>query len=157
MRAILAPVGSAGDVHPFLGLGAALAERGHEVVVACNAHFAPLVRQLGFEFREVGTESGYRAVLADPRLWESIRGVRLVLRLSAEGLTGRLYEAIRACHEPGRSVIVGHSIAFGARVARDALGAPLTTVHLQPAIFRSLHETPVAAGGVDFSRWPRWF
>jgi UDP:flavonoid glycosyltransferase YjiC (YdhE family) len=33
MNFVMTPVGSSGDVHPFIGLGRALRSRGHDVVV----------------------------------------------------------------------------------------------------------------------------
>ena len=48
MRFILTPVGSAGDVHPFVGIGRALKARGHEVV-----------RTHGRTVRRGGTESRF--------------------------------------------------------------------------------------------------
>lgn len=54
MRVILIPIGSAGDVFPFLGLGQRLAARGHEIVVITNGHFRGLVESLGFAYDELG-------------------------------------------------------------------------------------------------------
>ena len=36
MRVLLIPVGSHGDVHPFVGLGHALRARGHQVTFLIN-------------------------------------------------------------------------------------------------------------------------
>ena len=36
MHFIVSPIGSAGDVHPFLGLAVALQQRGHRVTVVVN-------------------------------------------------------------------------------------------------------------------------
>jgi rhamnosyltransferase subunit B len=54
MHALLVPVGSHGDVHPFLGLGHALRARGHRVTFLINEYFGPLVRGLGFEMVQLG-------------------------------------------------------------------------------------------------------
>ena len=60
MRVILIPIGSSGDVFPFLGLGQRLAARRHEIVVITNGHFRPLVESLGFAYDEFGSDEQYR-------------------------------------------------------------------------------------------------
>jgi UDP:flavonoid glycosyltransferase YjiC (YdhE family) len=52
------------------------------------------------------------------------------------------YAAIRERYAPGRTVVVATAPVFAARVAQEHLGVPLATIQLQPATFRSLHETP---------------
>jgi UDP:flavonoid glycosyltransferase YjiC (YdhE family) len=56
----------------------------------------------------------------------------------------------------GDAVVAATGVAFGARVAREHLGLPLATVHLQPACLRSLEETPVIAGLPFPGRAPRF-
>src|SRR5687768_14677241 len=56
MHVLLITIGSSGDVHPFVGVGAALRARGHRVTLVTNAHFAPLAAHAGLEFVELGTE-----------------------------------------------------------------------------------------------------
>ena len=41
MKVLVVPMGSHGDVHPFLGLGEALRERGHHVTFLLIEHFGP--------------------------------------------------------------------------------------------------------------------
>ena len=48
MRFILTPVGSAGDVHPFVGIGRALKARGHEVIVLTAGPFGEVVQKAGW-------------------------------------------------------------------------------------------------------------
>ena len=52
---MLIPVGSAGDVHPFTGLGLALRARGHHITVITSVYFEALVRKAGFDFVGLGT------------------------------------------------------------------------------------------------------
>ena len=40
------PVGSSGDVHPFVGLGLALKRRGHSVTLITNGYFQPLAERV---------------------------------------------------------------------------------------------------------------
>jgi hypothetical protein len=49
--------------------------------------------------------------------------------------------------------VAAGTLALGARVAQEALGVPLATIHLSPSVFRSVHETP-RHGPI---RMPSWF
>ena len=42
MQAILVAVGSAGDVHPFVGIGLELAARGYQVTLVAAGYFEEL-------------------------------------------------------------------------------------------------------------------
>src|SRR5438309_82953 len=80
MHVLLVPVGSHGDVHPFLGLGLALRARGHRVTFLVNEYFGPLVRRLGFELVAIGAASLFEDVLRDPELWHPRRAFTVVAR-----------------------------------------------------------------------------
>ncbi len=58
VRIALFPLGSAGDVHPFIGLGQALKRRGHEVAIMVNGYFRESVQRIGLEYLELGTAPG---------------------------------------------------------------------------------------------------
>jgi UDP:flavonoid glycosyltransferase YjiC (YdhE family) len=47
LKFILVPMGSWGDVYPFLWLGKALASRGHDVRVVINPPFDAAIRAAG--------------------------------------------------------------------------------------------------------------
>jgi rhamnosyltransferase subunit B len=143
VHAILVPIGSAGDVHPFLGLGTALRARGHGVTVVTNGHFARPVRRAGLEFVEMGTEEDYQTVLNDPGLWEPARGFKLVIEWAFLKGMRPAFEIIKGLYRPGETLVAAQASAFGARIAQEALGVPLVTVDLQPSILRSASEPPV--------------
>jgi rhamnosyltransferase subunit B len=52
----------------------------------------------------------------------------------------RLYEAI-AARRSENIVVAASPVCFGARIAQDKLGVPVATVHLQPALLRSLVDS----------------
>jgi rhamnosyltransferase subunit B len=141
VHALLIPIGSHGDVHPFVGLGLALKARGHRVTLVTNEHFADLARRADLEFRALGTDDEFRKATDDPRLWEPRKGFRLVMSMVAQ-LIRPLYEIIAAEYVPGETVLAAQVTAWGARIAHEALGVPLVTVHLQPAVFLSAIDPP---------------
>lgn len=142
MNVILIPIGSSGDVYPFVGLGTALRERGHRVTVATNGHFAPLVARAGLEFVELGTEQDYLTVLNDPRLWHPTEAFKLVAYWAMLKGMRPTFEIIQSLNVPGETVVGAPATAFGARMAQEVFGIPLVSVDLQPAVLRSAYEPP---------------
>ncbi|MDB5297079.1 MAG: glycosyl transferase [Phycisphaerales bacterium] len=147
LHVALVPVGSHGDVHPLVGIGRGLLARGHAATVVTNAHFEPLARRNGLGFVATSTAADYHQIMADPDLWRGRRGFDAIAR-HVMALAEPTFDAIarlRAEHGD-RLVVVGTSLAFGARVAQEAFGVPAATVHLSPAVFQSAHDMPKYAG-----------
>jgi UDP:flavonoid glycosyltransferase YjiC (YdhE family) len=138
-----------------MGLGAALATRGHVVSVIVNDYFEPLVRRMGFNFVRCGTAKEFDTVTRNPDIWHPRKGVEIIARKIVE-TTPELYRLI-CDHIQGReSVVVAGALAFGARVARETHEVPLVTVQLQPVCFRSEFESPVLHPWLEgINSWPR--
>jgi rhamnosyltransferase subunit B len=152
----MTPVGSAGDVHPFIGLGRTLRARGHDVVVVTAGAFEQVVQRAGLEFRETISAQIFDVMSKHPDLWHSRRGLQFVLGTVADYL--RLgYERVSEVYEPGRTVLVGHALSFGTRLFEEKHRVPAATLHLAPSIFRSDFEQPAYTTGRDLSGMPRWF
>ena len=154
MRIIMTPVGSGGDVHPYVSVALALQRRGHDVSMIINPHFEPLLDRVGLRFVPIGTADDYDAVLSHPDLWHGRRGLGVLggalRRWGREG-----FELIRAEAGRGAPVLVAPGLGFSARVAHEVLGLPLVTMHLQPSCLVSAHETPVLHARLrSINRWP---
>ena len=144
MRVLLIPVGSAGDVHPYVGLGIALRDRGHDVSIVTNAYFAPTVAAAGLRLVPWGTVDQYETVTGHPHLWHPRKGIGVIGRMLLAGMP-ELYETLVEESRRGDVLLVGHGLAFAARLAHEELGLPLVTIHLQPAGFQSLYDSPIMA------------
>ena len=155
MNFVMTPVGSAGDVHPFIGIGRALRARGHEVVIVTAGTFEQVVRRAGLEFRETISAQFFDEMSKHPDLWHSRRGLQFVLGTVADYVR-QGYEQVAEVYEPGRTVLVGHALSFGTRLYEEKHGVPAATLHLAPSIFRSDFEQPAYATGRDLSSMPRW-
>jgi rhamnosyltransferase subunit B len=155
MRFILTPLGSSGDVHPFVGVGCALRARGHDVVIVTGGPFEDVVRRAGLGFHRMFSSEEYEAATKDPDLWHPRRGLRVVLRLATSRLEFA-YERLKEVYEPGRTVLVGHGLSFVTRVLEEKENVPAATMHLAPSIFRSDFEPPAYAPGRTATRAPRW-
>jgi UDP:flavonoid glycosyltransferase YjiC (YdhE family) len=140
---LLIPIGSAGDVHPFLGLGLALRDRGHRVTVITGAYFERLVNRTGLDFVGLGTVEQFESVLLHPDSWHPRRGWEVVFRWGVLPWIRHIYDLVAQRYVPGETVVVTSLLAFGARVAQEKLGIPTVTVELQPAMLRSVHQAPV--------------
>jgi UDP:flavonoid glycosyltransferase YjiC (YdhE family) len=140
-RVLLATFGSYGDVQPMIGLGSELQRHGATATVLTNGYFESAVRAAGLDFVAVTDAAEYEAITLNQDLWHPRRGLELVARAWAN-LLPPVYEAILQNYQPGETVVVATAVTFAARVAQEKAGVPLATVHIQPAMFRSLFEMP---------------
>jgi rhamnosyltransferase subunit B len=155
LQVILVPVGTAGDVLPFVAIGLKLLERGHRVVVAASGAHRALVETSGLEHLETLSAEADAAAFGHPNFWRPTRGLRRISeRMIIPGLRPQV-AAIEARFERGNTVIVGSTLAFGARIAAEKLGTPMVSVHLAPAAIRSLDDTPAVANIPAFPLLPR--
>ncbi len=150
-RIILPTIGSAGDVHPVIGLAQGLRARGHDVTVITNAHFEGLVRRMGLDYRPLGTAVQYQQAVENPLLWHPTQGFAFIARNFLSPATRILYAALEE-FDPRQVVVVAPALAFGARLAQEKRGMPLISAHLQPTLFRSYHQPPVM-GVVALPAW----
>jgi rhamnosyltransferase subunit B len=153
MKVLLFPMGTFGDIHPYLGLGLRLRSRGHRVLVAANVFFESLFRSHDLDFIPLKTSSDYESFYRKPEhnhpakalmasgKWCGIEPMREVCRIAEEQ------------YEPGKTVMAAPYYAFGARIAREALGVPLVTVVLLPCELRSLHRSPVMPSPMVLNDW----
>ena len=153
---ILCAVGSAGDVHPILGLGRVLKQRGCRITFLTAGYFKPQVEKAGFEFVDTLPNCDFHSILNDPKIWHPIHGTRKVMELAVKPMLRTMYAAIEKHYDPRNTKVVASTLAFGARVAQEKLGIPLTTIHLSPALFRSQYEGP-RLPKVWVHRGPPWF
>jgi rhamnosyltransferase subunit B len=137
LQVIVIGLGSAGDVHPNVGLALALQQRGHDVLLVAPAIFRSLAERAGLEFAALLSEDDYYAAIRDPNLWHPFRSFSVVARRLILPTLRPVYEIIEKHWQPGRTVVAAPGFAFGARLAQEKLGVPLATVHLQPIMFRS--------------------
>lgn len=150
MHVTLLPFGSAGDVLPFLWLGRQLRARGHEVTVVSACVFAEAAVAAGFEYVPLGRPEDFEGFIADPQIWKLGAGTKKIFQF-AGAAAGVYAGAIETLAASGRrpDLLLAPCTAFGARLARESLGIPLVTVHLQPAVFISAHELPVLLPGMQ--------
>jgi rhamnosyltransferase subunit B len=151
---LLLPFGSAGDVFPFIWLGRQLMARGHRVRMITACLFEEQARKAGLEFISLGERDEFEAMIRDPRIWKSGIGTKVVFDFAAKSVEPYL-AAIESCGKV--DLMLAPVTAFAGRLAREKHGIPLITVHLQPAVFLSVHETPLLHPIMRlFNKLPVW-
>jgi UDP:flavonoid glycosyltransferase YjiC (YdhE family) len=108
VKIALFPLGSAGDVHPFIGLGQALKDRGHDVAIMVNGYFRDLVQQVGLEYLELGTAEEFHSVVGDPDLWRPIRSFGSVFRHGIARALRDQYTAVARHFSDGRTLLLAN-------------------------------------------------
>lgn len=151
---LLLPLGTWGDVIPFVRLGSELRERGHRVTVAACDVFEPLVRRAGLEFASLQSADEYGRVVGNPRLWHPRWAGITFLRDAVLPSMRRQFEfADEAIRSGECDVLVAPAHSLGARIAQEVHGTPLVTVHLAPYMYRSA----IASRKVSGVSLPDWF
>ncbi|MBI1832799.1 MAG: glycosyltransferase [Planctomycetes bacterium] len=151
MKILLSPLGTHGDVHPFVGMGIELARRGHDVTVIANPLYQSLIERSRLAFVPLGTADEFRQAINDPIVWHPVKGLLFLLGFMTKAMRPQ-YELIAQQHVPGQTVVVHSPLGFGARLAHEKLGVPLVSVHLAPSSLRSFVQPPVMP-----HLWlPRW-
>jgi rhamnosyltransferase subunit B len=154
---IISAIGSYGDVHPMIGLGSALARRGHRVKLIANPYFSEPIAEAGLELLPIGTREQYIELSQHPDLWHPLRGVKLVLGMAAGGFARPIYELVAEHYEPGETVLCVHALDLGSRVAAERFDAPLASVDFAPGVIWSVYDSPRVKGALSGPRVPQWF
>ena len=150
------PVGSAGDVYPFIGLSKELQARGHDVLFCANDYFAETLGRADIPWVATSTADEFLRIANDPRVWHPFHGPRTVCRYAGNYVES-MYHFIRQHTHGPNDLLVTSCLGWGARVAQDRDGYPLVTVDLQPSVLWSKHQPPVLPGLLQ-GRWvPAWF
>src|SRR5215471_11888287 len=111
MHAILTPVGSAGDVNPFVMLGRELRRRGHRVTVMAPDVFSAVVTDADLAFASTGTVEDYDRVTRDADLWDPRRGTAVVFSEIAAHMRDS-YRVLEQLYEARDTMLVGHSLSL---------------------------------------------
>jgi rhamnosyltransferase subunit B len=155
LRILIAALGSHGDVHPFLAVAKALRNKGHKVTLIAPAMYEELSTSLSIDFAPIGTIDEFEKAAKDPDLWHATRSLKVIAD-NLSPMNEAYYKAIATRNAPGRTVVVHSTLAFGARVAQEVLKIPTVTVHLSPAIIRSLVR-PAYLPPLPVAAWePTW-
>jgi len=161
MRFALVTLGSTGDLYPFLAIGRALREQGHEVFLLTQAPYRADADRAGLQFVPVADALAHERTLSHPKLWHPVDGLGVFWRHLCLPAARPTWEALRhlsgglPSDAPLR--VLASPLAVGARLARDSLPIRLWTAYLSPAALRKLDD-PMFLGPWRVPNWVplRW-
>ncbi|MDH4190247.1 MAG: glycosyltransferase [Betaproteobacteria bacterium] len=141
MRAVLATVGSRGDVQPMLALAQALARRGHTALLATPPNFAGWVRSHGFEHAPLGAD--IQAWLSDNARYLSGNPATMLRGMSryfSEQIPVQ-FEQLGAILRGAEAVAIG-GLALAAPSVAEASGIPRLMVAYTTCVLPSSDHPP---------------
>ncbi|HEY3236483.1 MAG TPA: glycosyltransferase, partial [Polyangiaceae bacterium] len=156
MHAILASVGTDGDVFPFVGLGIRLRARGHRVTLVANEHYQAVAAREGFEFRSLISDRETKELIGNPDIWHPIKSAFVGARLGRRALQ-RQYDLLAELSRDEAAVIIAYPPVFTARLVQEKLARPLASLVVMPWMVFSMSAPPTMAGALHPPRGaPGW-
>ena len=132
MKILIATLGTRGDVQPYVALGRALMESGHEVTICTCAHFEPFVREHGLGHAHVNNDfidfmhsPEGKIILGNAgSIWKTL--VTLVPMISKLGhlQERQMADVWAACKDTAPDLILYHPKALGAPDFAEKLRVP---------------------------------
>src|SRR4051794_13300375 len=139
MNAMLIAIGSSGDVFPFIGLGRALQRRGHVVHVASHSSYREFIERAGLTFREL---AGVSPLSGSADVYHPVRAVERIAKDLILPSISPVYNLVTSLAQDEWTV-VAHFFCYGARLAQERNGTPLTTAVVNPFAIRSAEKMPI--------------
>ena len=157
MRVLITTTGSSGDINPFVAVGIALRQRGHDVLIVANPHAEPKVRDAGLSFRSFGRDMGISVIASNPGMMDARRGPSTVWReFVLPDVPSMLETAGAAIDSFNPHVALSHHIFFGTQWLCAARGIPCAQVALSPLVWLSRYDSSVLQHW-EPDRIPAWY
>jgi rhamnosyltransferase subunit B len=144
-RVVINSWGSFGDLNPYLALGCALRDRGHDVRMALPSHFREHTERAGLTFVEggLGMELDSPETIAKvEQILSSRNGARYIYR---DLVMTPLRETYRALHDAcdGADLLVSQMLGIAAPLLHERTGIRWVSTVLAPLSFGSGYEMVV--------------
>lgn len=156
MHFLISAIGSYGDVHPMVGLGAALRARGHRVILFASPYFADVIAGAGLEQVPIGTVGDYLEMTKHPDLWHPRRSLPFVFRNGAIRFAREAYQKMLDSYEPGNTAVAAHGLDVAGRLLGEKHRVPVSSVVFAPIGLWSNYHAPKAVGAWTGPHVPRW-
>jgi len=157
MRFVLLPLGTWGDLLPFLEIGQALRHRGHQVLVATAEDYRQPIEARGLSFEPVLSRHQQQRFLTAPGLWQRRRFFGCIAKELMVPATAPIVQLVSRLPQPqSLTLVAAYCASPGARLAAELTGARHISVWPQPAAIQSPESPPLVCGLEWLSRLPRW-
>ena len=147
---LLTSIGSFGDVFPYVGVGRALADRGHRVTLVVPPFYRKTVEDAGLECRPFGGDDGPPPQELVARIMNPVTGARFLVRDFLMPFVEPMYDQLLAAAQDA-DVIVSHPLTFAAPLVAERLRRPWVGSALAPLSVFSRKDPPLIAYGPRFA------
>ena len=155
MKVLLTSIGSPGDVNPFIALGLALKEHGHQAVLLVNPHYQRQIVAAGLDFLPLGTASHARRLKNMPFMRHPRGGLRHLWREVVLPNVPLLVEALEAAtRSDPPDIVVYHPASIGAPWVCRRHGIPCAVATLSPEAWMMYNTGNVHAKAPDDESLP---
>jgi UDP:flavonoid glycosyltransferase YjiC (YdhE family) len=132
MKLVLFCSGSAGDVLPFIELGAALVGRGHEVHLVTHHGYAERAARAGVPYEAFDTEKQYAAFLEDGNALNDPRRLPTFLRKHSFPRIADVLRLVRKYATSDTALITSPTFDTVSRIVREAMRLPVLWMFMAP-------------------------
>lgn len=141
---LITTTGSSGDINPFVAIGLALRDRGHDVLVVSNPHAEAKLRDAGLPFRPFGREMDISEIVNNPDMMDARRGPTVIWQdFILPEIPSMIETADTAITDFRPDIALSHHIFFGTRWLCAARGIPCVPVALSPLMWFSRFDASV--------------
>jgi UDP:flavonoid glycosyltransferase YjiC (YdhE family) len=151
---ISAGLGAAGEVLPFIAVGAQLRQRGHHVTFVGNPYYLDRAAKEGLLVSAVGTIDDYYKFASDTALFGAQQKSAVqVVEDYYYPFMNETYRALTDAAGTGPAVIIGNDVVPSAVAEKH--GLPRVQLVLAPSRFASRYDPPHPTRVLP--TWARWF
>jgi UDP:flavonoid glycosyltransferase YjiC (YdhE family) len=168
---VMTSTGTAGDVFPFVSMGAMLRSEGYDVSLATHSVYMGKAETSGLRFHATDDSAQFERFLADASLlsdasgWREFFGRHIIPKLRSD------IEALTRCSSPSSLILCRATPMIAAKVVSELVGCALLPVVLSPAhvlghrlyvelistsFHREINTVLVELGLPTVTDWSKW-
>jgi rhamnosyltransferase subunit B len=126
---LLVTKGTGGDLVPFLGMGSALRERGHDVTLLTHCRYADTATHAGLDFAPLDTLEEFEWFIEDGPLLNTPKGIPVFFeRHVLVGLFREYKRISERCNTAETVLVARHMSDIAVRMVAEALQIPFVRV-----------------------------
>jgi rhamnosyltransferase subunit B len=126
--------GTAGDIVPFLEIGATLVRRNNDVLLITHCHYERAAYRVGLRFAALDTPEQFDAFVKDGPLLETPKGILEFAKKHVLPFTALEISRLQhCCRDGGMVVIARHMSSIAAPLVCEQYGLPLVSVFVVAA------------------------
>lgn len=153
MHVVLATLGTAGDVQPFVAIGRHLRAHGHRVELLSNPVFAELAAGAGLDFTPVGSAADHAATFSHHYTWHAVNGFGVMWRYLARPAIPQALARLEALRgEAGLVVLYSPFLMPAPRIAQEAWALRAVSAWTAPAMVPNT-EPPLCVTSLRLPGW----